>query len=189
MMWAADFEHASTRTLEYQSLEALQLQHPLPDRSFPPEDEVEACRVNHSPELSSSPTCTTLQRLHTCETSGIESLRWKALASKTSFCGLRPGRLWHKNRNRTLPRNAGLLERRGDEDISVFCVAAIIEQNRNMLFNKLQSMDDAIKVKLLHSNIQRVIDVSYKNIKFSVNSVTYPIMRPMPRFHYTVNGI
>ena len=149
MMWAADFEHASTRTLEYQSLEALQLQHPLPDRSFPPEDEVEAC-----PELSSSPTCTTLQRLHSCETSGIESLRWKALASKTSFCGLRPGRLWHKNRNRTLPRNAGLLERRGDEDISVFCVAAIIEQNRNMLFNKLQSMDDAIKVKLLDINIQ-----------------------------------
>lgn len=144
MMWAADFEHASTRMLEYQSLEALQLQHPLPDRrsSFPPEDEVGgACRVDHSP------TCTTLQRLHTCETSGIESLRWKVLASKTSFCGLRPGRLWHKNRNRRLPRNAGLLERKGDEDISVFCVAAIIEQNRNMLFNKLQSMDDAIKVK------------------------------------------
>ena len=168
MMWAADFEHASTRTLEYQSLEALQLQHPLPDRrSFPPEDEFEACRVNHSPELS-SPTCTTLQRLHTCETSGIESLRWKALASKTSFCGLRPGRLWHKNRTRTLPRNAGLLERKGDEDISVFCVAAIIEQNRNMLFNKLQSMDDAIKVKLLHINIQQVIDMSYKNINFQL---------------------
>jgi hypothetical protein len=50
------------------------------------------------------------------------------------------------SRSRLHSTNVGLSGPDGDQDISVFCVAAILEQNRSMLLEKLQSMDDAIKV-------------------------------------------
>lgn len=44
-----------------------------------------------------------------------------------------------------LPIVSTLVERNGDEELSVFCVAAILVRNRNKLLKDIQSMDDAIK--------------------------------------------
>lgn len=144
MMWAADFHQATAWSFEYHCLEALSLPNfGSPARVFPLEEE--ACRPP-SPEQACTPP-TSPERLN--NTSGLpsfESLRCRTLAKRRSFCGLRPGRLWQFPRSRLHSTNVGLSGPDGDQDISVFCVAAIIEQNRTMLLEKLQSMDDAIKV-------------------------------------------
>ncbi|BFI33270.1 hypothetical protein MPTK2_4g90330P [Marchantia polymorpha subsp. ruderalis] len=65
--------------------------------------------------------------------------------ARSPFCGLRPGALLTKNRHR-MPTVSTLLGKNGDEELSVFCVAAILVQNRNKLLKEVQSMDDAIKM-------------------------------------------
>lgn len=134
MMWAADFDQATVWALECETLDALVLKDPLPKAEMFPASETSSVFV--SPE-----------RLHRPESLGPEAFRWKALAKGSSFCGLRPRDFWARHQNRMVSAEAGsLLGQHGDEDISVFCVAALIEQNRDKLLKKIQSMDDAIKV-------------------------------------------
>lgn len=143
MMWAADFHQATAWSFEYHSLEALRLPNfDSPARIYPFEEE-STCKPS-SPELLTPPTSP--ESLNTFGSPNFDPLRWRALTKRRSFCGLRPGRLWQMNRSRFHSTNVGLSGPDGDQDISVFCVAAILEQNRTMLLEKLQSMDDAIKV-------------------------------------------
>ncbi|KAG0606365.1 hypothetical protein M758_9G135600 [Ceratodon purpureus] len=143
MMWAADFHQATAWSFEYHSLEALRLPNfDSPAKIYPFEEE-STCKPS-SPEQLTPPTSP--ERLNTSGSPSFDPLRWRALTKRRSFCGLRPGRLWQMNRNRFNSTNVGLLGPDGDQDISVFCVAAILEQNRTMLLEKLQSMDDAIKI-------------------------------------------
>lgn len=67
------------------------------------------------------------------------------LLAKSPFCGLRPG-IWGKPSRQKSRSGSGLLQKKGDEELSVFCVAAILVLNRGKLLKDVQSMDDAIKV-------------------------------------------
>lgn len=144
MMWAADFHQATAWSFEYHSLEALRLPNfgGSPVRVYPLEEE-STCKAS-SPELLTPPTSP--ERLNASGSPSFDPLKWRALTKRRSFCGLRPGRLWQMSRSRLHSTNVGLSGPDGDQDISVFCVAAILEQNRSMLLEKLQSMDDAIKI-------------------------------------------
>lgn len=143
-MWAADFHQATAWAFEYHSLEALRLPNFNSPTKIYPLQEGESCRDSF-PDILTPPSP---ERLHRASSGSpcLDSVRWRTIAKRRSFCGLRPGRLWQINRNRLNSTNIGLSGPDGDQDISVFCVAAIMEQNRGMLMEKLQSMDDAIKV-------------------------------------------
>lgn len=144
MMWAADFHQATAWAFEYHSLEALRLPNFNSPTKIYPLQEGESCRDSF-PDILTPPSP---ERLHRASSGSpcLDSVRWRTIAKRRSFCGLRPGRLWQINRNRLNSTNIGLSGPDGDQDISVFCVAAIMEQNRGMLMEKLQSMDDAIKI-------------------------------------------
>jgi hypothetical protein len=150
MMWAADYHQATAWSFEYHRLEALSLPNVgSPARVYPLEEEAASCKAT-SPEQAAATAATPPTSPDRFPTSGEASfdspLRCRTLAKRRSFCGLRPGRLWQFPRSRLHSSNVSLSGPDGDQDISVFCVAAIIEQNRSMLLDKLQSMDDAIKI-------------------------------------------
>ena len=142
-MWAADFHQATAWSFEYHCLEALRLPNfGSPARIYPLEEE-STCKPASPVQVT---PLTSPERLNTSGSPSFDPLKWRALTKRRSFCGLRPGKLWQISRSRLHSTNEGLSGPDGDQDISVFCVAVILEQNRTMLLEKLQSMDDAIKV-------------------------------------------
>ena len=167
MMWAADFDQAMAWALDYNCLESLVLRIPSTrlEEEFCAEDEV------------SMPTSPDPRYTHPGSPYGGSQLSdsftpvafgGDTLSNGGPLCGLKPSHFWSKHRQLTPSTLTGLLGRDGDEELSVFCVAAILVQNRTKLLKDVQSMDDAIKVFALHSTCNIV--PSRQDIYFVVGS-------------------
>ncbi|KAL3689458.1 hypothetical protein R1sor_015767 [Riccia sorocarpa] len=146
MMWAADFNQAMVWALEYSCLDALVLNMPEVD-SFSPERRSDntGCDDSNKVEVVSPYGCSPRQDFSPGRASPSPSSFGGNFLARSPFCGLRPGNLLTKNRRR-IPTVRNIIGRNGDEELAVFCVAAILVQNRSKLLKEIHSMDDAIKL-------------------------------------------
>ncbi|CAM6089462.1 unnamed protein product [Calypogeia fissa] len=169
MMWAADFNQAMALSLEFNCLDALELR--LSPSSFLSESgRSDDNSISIPPSMSFSSQYGSppneFSSDMTIPNSGAFGVNF---LSRGPLCGLRPGGLLMKNRHRLPLLTSTLLGRNGDEELSVFCVAAILVQNRNKLLRDIQSMDDAIKtfneMKLIiqvHSSVHAAMKLRKK---------------------------
>ncbi|KAH9329670.1 hypothetical protein KI387_001778, partial [Taxus chinensis] len=129
MMWAADFDEAMAWALENNCLEALVLRPPKALRrgSYIECDE-------GTPHSKSDKTD------HHPIDNDAKSL------SRSPFCGLGAGNFWPKHGRQQILTMSSLLKKSPDDELSVFCVAAILVLNRSKFIKEINSMDDAIKI-------------------------------------------
>lgn len=140
MMWAADFDESVTCNLEEICLEALIVQLPRDSGSEIGEENSE----NGNDGVKDG-----LQLKHSLsENDGIKS------ASAYPFCGLTRN-FWSRN-DRLQICNVVSSTRKGDDDLPVFCVAAILIMNRQKIIRETRSIDDMIKASPLELSIHTV---------------------------------
>ncbi|GMI92984.1 hypothetical protein like AT2G43490 [Hibiscus trionum] len=141
MMWAADFDESDTCNLEDICLDALIVQLPR--------DSGEEIREN--PENGDDGVKSGLQSRHSFS------------ASAHRFCGLTKNFLAKNN----ILQSCGVVSstRKGDDDLPVFCVAAILIMNRQKIIKETHSIDDLIKIfndKLLKIHVKRCVGAAIK---------------------------
>ncbi|KAL1149034.1 hypothetical protein V6Z11_A10G164600 [Gossypium hirsutum] len=149
MMWAADFDESASCDLEDICLEALVVQLPR--------DLGEEIR-EENPESGDDGIKGSLQSKHSLsENAGFKS------AAAHRFCGLTRNFLSKNN----LLQICGLVSstRKGDDNLPVFCVAAILIMNRQKIIKETHSIDDMIKIfndKLLKIHVKRCVGSAIK---------------------------
>ncbi|TYG99109.1 hypothetical protein E1A91_A10G156900v1 [Gossypium mustelinum] len=149
MMWAADFDESASCDLEDICLEALVVQLPR--------DLGEEIR-EENPESGDDGVKGSLQSKHSLsENAGFKS------AAAHRFCGLTRNFLSKNN----LLQICGLVSstRKGDDNLPVFCVAAILIMNRQKIIKETHSIDDMIKIfndKLLKIHVKRCVGSAIK---------------------------
>ncbi|KAK8986194.1 hypothetical protein V6N11_082469 [Hibiscus sabdariffa] len=142
MMWAADFDESTTCNLEDICLDALIVQLPR-DSS---EEIREENLVNEDDGVKG----------------GLES-KHSSSASARRFCGLTKSFLAKTN----ILQLCGVVSstRKGDDNLPVFCVAAILIMNRQKIIKETHSIDDMIKIfndKLLKIHVKRCVGAAIK---------------------------
>ncbi|TYG50084.1 hypothetical protein ES288_D10G147300v1 [Gossypium darwinii] len=149
MMWAADFDESASCDLEDICLEALVVQLP---RDLGEETREE------NPESGDDGVKGSLQSKHSLsENAGFKS------AAAHRFCGLTRNFLSKNN----ILQICGLVSstRKGDDNLPVFCVAAILIMNRQKIIKETHSIDDMIKIfndKLLKIHVKRCVGSAIK---------------------------
>uniref|UniRef100_A0A803KTK4 Rab-GAP TBC domain-containing protein n=1 Tax=Chenopodium quinoa TaxID=63459 RepID=A0A803KTK4_CHEQI len=136
MMWAADFDEPLAWNLAQNCLEPLVLQ--LPD-DVGTESGEERKETDESSSKSGP-----LAKNENSEHASSEEAAMKSLASNHSFCGLT--RTFWSRSDRTHERTGFSATRNGEDDLPVFCVAAILILNRHKVIKETRSIDDLIKV-------------------------------------------
>ncbi|OVA03048.1 Rab-GTPase-TBC domain [Macleaya cordata] len=134
MMWAADFDESVARDLEENCLEPLVVQLPRDSSSETGEESVES---NGSSKGGRSQTKNGIAERPVSDNNGLKS------AVSYPFCGLTRS-FWSKNdrlQNCTIVSST----RNGDDELPVFCVAAILITNRHKIIKETHSIDDLIK--------------------------------------------
>ncbi|CAN6448754.1 unnamed protein product [Victoria cruziana] len=170
MMWAADFDEATSRELADNCLDPLILHLP---------QDATTCSTdgNTKQHSKNSPTA------HTNEeepVSGVDAMR---PVTMIPFCGFKPSNFWTRNNHWQTNTFTFSPLRNGDDDLAVFCVAAILILNRPKIIKQACSMDDVIKVfndKKLEINVKRCVRLAirlrkkyfYKLMKQSGNEST-----------------
>ncbi|KAJ4723561.1 Ypt/Rab-GAP domain of gyp1p superfamily protein, putative isoform 1 [Melia azedarach] len=148
MMWAADFDEALASTLEENCLEALVVQLPRECEVDMREESTEHGGLqpkNGNVEGSMS------------DNDGMKS------ASGHPFCGL-ARTLWSRNdhsQNCSVVTSTG----NGNDELPVFCVAAILIMNRQKIIKQTRSIDDMIKIfndNLLKIHVRRCVHSAIK---------------------------
>lgn len=134
MMWAADFDEAMAWALESNCLEALVLRLPKA-----------LCRESHVECDEGTPRSKSnkLEENHVSRHDDARSL------SRSPFCGLGAGNFWPKQGRQQILSMSSLLKKDPNDELSVFCVGAILVLNRSKFIKEINSMDDAIKVSSL----------------------------------------
>ncbi|XP_022761594.1 small G protein signaling modulator 1-like isoform X2 [Durio zibethinus] len=149
MMWAADFDESATCNLEELCLEALNVQLPIDSGAEMREEN----RENGNDGVKGG-----LQSKHSLsENGGIKS------ASTHHFCGLTRS-FWSRNDHLQICSVVSST-RIGNDDLPVFCVAAILIMNRQKIIRQTRSIDDIIKIfndKLLKIHVKRCIGAAIK---------------------------
>eukprot|EP01018_Ginkgo_biloba_P034957 Gb_35832 [translate_table: standard] len=137
MMWAADFDPAMAWVLENSCPESLVIYPPRTSRG---EICAECEEVTQHARVST-------ENSGELDTDNFLSGSYKVQSISISpLCGLRVGTFWPKNSQQRIRTISSLLERNGDDELSVFCVAAILVLNRLKFIKEIHSMDDAIKM-------------------------------------------
>ncbi|XP_021774881.1 small G protein signaling modulator 1-like isoform X1 [Chenopodium quinoa] len=168
MMWAADFDEPLSWNLAQNCLEPLVLQ--LPD-DVGTESGEERKETDDSSSKSGP-----LAKNENSEHASSEEAAMKSLASNHSFCGLT--RTFWSRSDRTHERTGFSATRNGEDDLPVFCVAAILILNRHKVIKETRSIDDLIKIcndNVLKIRVKRCIRTAiklrkkyfYKMIKYS----------------------
>ena len=133
MMWAADFDESVTCNLEEICLEELIVQLPRDSGAEIREE---------NPENGNDGVKGGLQSKHSLsENEGIKA------ASTYNFCGLTRN-FWSRNEH-LHTCSVVSSTRKGDDDLPVFCVAAILIMNRQKIIRETRSIEDMIKVSPL----------------------------------------
>lgn len=149
MMWAADFDESVTCNLEEVCLEALIVQLPGDSGGEIREENPENGHDDVKGGLQS--------KYSLSENEGIKA------ASTYNFCGLTRN-FWSRNDHLQICRMISPT-RKGDDDLPVFCVAAILIMNRQKIIRETRSIDDMIKIfndKLLKIHVKRCIGAAIK---------------------------
>ena len=133
MLWAADFDESVTCNLEEICLEALIVQ-------LPRDSGAEITEEN--PENGNDGVKGSLQSKYSL--SEIEGIK---AGSTYHFCGLARN-FWSRNDNLQICSVVSST-RKGDDDLPVFCVAAILIMNRQKIIRETRSIEDMIKVSPL----------------------------------------
>ena len=137
MMWAADFDEYLVNDLEENCLEALMVQ--IPRNS-------EAEMRDESIESGSGTTKGSLQSNHGNGDCSMSEIGIKSVTSH-HFCGLTRN-FWTRNDSMEIC-TAMSSTKKGDDELPVFCVAAILIMNRQKIIRETRSIDDMIKVGAL----------------------------------------
>ncbi|XP_056695228.1 uncharacterized protein [Spinacia oleracea] len=171
MMWAADFDEPLAWNLAQNCLEPLVLQLP---------DDVSAESVEERKETDeSSSKSGSLAKSGSSEHASSEEAAMKSLAANHSFCGL-TRTLWSRY-DRAHERTGFSSTRNGEDDLPVFCVAAILILNRHKVIKETRSIDDLIKIcndNVLKIKVKKCIRTAiklrkkyfYKMIKYNTPS-------------------
>ncbi|KAE8663084.1 protein TRIGALACTOSYLDIACYLGLYCEROL 1 [Hibiscus syriacus] len=143
MMWAADFDESTTCNLEDICLDALIVHLPR--------DSGEEIR-QENPENEDDGVKGDLQSKHS-----------RSLSASDRFCGLTKSFL---ARNNSLQLHGVVSSaRKGDENLAVYCVAAILIMNRQKIIKQTRSIDDMIKIfndKRLKIHVKRCVCTAIK---------------------------
>lgn len=139
MMWAADFDESIACNLEENCLEPLVIQ--IPRVSSTELGEENTGNGKGSRKGGSKSTHENGERSMSVN-SGIRP------ASTRPFCGL-TRTFWSKNDNLHVCTIVSSTKN-GDDELPVFCVAAILILNRQKIIRETNSIDDLIKVGALH---------------------------------------
>ncbi|KAK9138705.1 hypothetical protein Sjap_009299 [Stephania japonica] len=153
MMWAADFDDLIAQELEKHCLEALILQLPRDSASEVGEEIIEIGNGISKGHPSS-------KNGH-LERSVSDNVVIKP-ASSYPFCGLATS-FW--SRNDRMHISSAVSSRNGDDELSTFCVGAILILNRQKIIKETNSIDDLIKMfndKILKINVRRCITTAIK---------------------------
>ncbi|CAL2229346.1 unnamed protein product [Prunus armeniaca] len=152
MMWAADFQESLAYNLEDSCLEALVVQLP---RDL--EAEMRGESVEGGGDMKGGSHSNHGNPEHSMSDTGMKS------ASTYHFCGLTRN-FWSKN-DRMHICTAVSSTRNGDDELPVFCVAAILIMNRQKIIRQTRSIDDMIKIfndNLLKISVKRCIRTAVK---------------------------
>lgn len=134
-MWAADFDESRAYSLESSCLEALTLQLPRGSEVEISEGDMDNSNINTKDTLQSNNG--NLER-SSCDNAGMKS------TSAHTFCGLTRN-LCSRN-DPTKKCTAISSTEQGDDELPVYCVAAILIMNRQKIIRETRSIDDLIKV-------------------------------------------
>ncbi|XP_052207528.1 uncharacterized protein LOC127811581 isoform X3 [Diospyros lotus] len=159
MMWAADFDESLVYNLERSCLEPLVIQIPRESVAEMAEESIDNGNIivkgglqsNHGNGERSTPDD------EDNDDDGITS------ASTHAFCGLAKG-FWSKN-DQLHMCTVVTSTRNGDNDLPVFCVAAILVTNRQKIIRETSSIDDLIKIfndRMLKIRVKRCIRTAMK---------------------------
>lgn len=154
MMWAADFDESLALNLENNCPELLILQIPRKSTAAKGEEifENENSGSNGGSEVKNG----NLERSNSVN-NGIKS------TSNHPFCGLTKN-LWSKN-DRFQICTIISSTRNGDDELPIFCVAAILILNRHKVIRETRSIDDLIKIfndNMLKIRVKRCIRTAIK---------------------------
>ncbi|EXC33982.1 Small G protein signaling modulator 1 [Morus notabilis] len=142
MMWAADFDESLVHDLEENCLEALVIELPRDSESEMRDESVESSR---------STTKGSLQTNHENVDWSVTAENGIKSAATHHFCGL-TRHFW--SRNGTMQIAAAVSStKRGDDELPVFCVAAILIMNHQKIIRETRSIDDMIKAGALIPSI------------------------------------
>lgn len=140
MMWAADFDEVAIQELEKSCLEPLVLHIPRNSCSERIEESMENGKRNsrgtHSQDVGNADVSTT-------DNHGTRSV------SINPFCGLTSASFWCRNDRMQICTI--ISTKNVDDELVVFCVAAILFINRHKVIKEACSIDDLIKVGAMYS--------------------------------------
>lgn len=171
MMWAADFDESRAYSLEVSCLEALTLQLPRGSEVEISEGDIENTNVKDTLQSNNG----NLER-SSCDNAGMKS------TSIHAFCGLTRN-LCSRN-DPTKKCTVISSTKQGDDELPVYCVAAILIMNRQKIIRETRSIDDLIKIfndKMLKISVKRCIRTAIKLRKKYFSKV---IKKRSLRSHY-----
>ncbi|GMN52511.1 hypothetical protein TIFTF001_021656 [Ficus carica] len=138
MMWAADFDESLAHDLEENCLEALVVQLPRDSESETRDESVES---------GSSTMKATLEMNHGNVDCSVTAENGMKSATTRHFCGLTRN-IWSRNDPLQIC-TAVLSTKKGDDELPVFCVAAILIMNHQKIIRETHSIDDMIKAVVI----------------------------------------
>ncbi|KAL2530034.1 Ypt/Rab-GAP domain of gyp1p superfamily protein [Forsythia ovata] len=134
MIWAADFDESLACNLDENCPEVLLIQLPKETEAESGEESVDS---NGGGPRGGFPSKHRTVEHSISDNSGMAS------ASARPFCGLTKN-FW--SRNDSLQIRTVISSRNGDDELPVFCVAAILIMNRQKVTKETRSIDDLIKI-------------------------------------------
>ncbi|KAH6833423.1 Ypt/Rab-GAP domain of gyp1p superfamily protein [Perilla frutescens var. hirtella] len=156
MIWAADFDLSLTCLLDEDYPEVLSIHLPKETEAESGEESTDCNNVGLGPKGGIQDKHGTIE----CSMSDNTGIRSE---STTPFCGLgKP--FWSRNEHfqiRTLVSST----KNGDDELPVFCVAAILIMNRQKIIRETHSIDDLIKIfndNILKIRIKRCVQTAIK---------------------------
>lgn len=156
MMWAADFDEDAIRNLEVNCLEPLLLdvKNDL------------SCEVKEEPRVNKYTRRKSKSRRSHRRNGEIRVSCNPGVKSSTRnpLCGLSGATIWARHQH--MPHlSTNVLTKNGDDELPIFCVAAILIINRHKIIRDTHSIDDAIKMfndNILKINVKRCVRLAVR---------------------------
>lgn len=165
MMWAADFNEDVILHLEENCLEPL-LVDMRNDLSCEVKEEHRVNSYTRRKSKSRKPHHRNGEMRVACNLGMKPNTR-------NPLCGLSGATIWA--RHQQMPHiSTNVLAKNGDDDLPIFCVAAILVINRHKIIRETRSIDDAIKMfndNMLKINVKRCVRMAIKLRKKYIYSV------------------
>ncbi|KAK1615883.1 hypothetical protein QYE76_021400 [Lolium multiflorum] len=156
MMWAADFNEDAIRNLEENCLEPL-LVDAKKDLSCEVKEEHRVNKFTRRKSKSRRFYRRNGEMRGSCN-HGVKS------STQNPLCGLSGATIWARHQQ-THHLSTNVLTKNGDNELPIFCVAAILIINRHKIIRGTHSIDDTIKMfndNILKINVKRCVRMAVK---------------------------